>query len=405
MQRMWRSVMLAFGLGLLTALSSMAAEQRIVAIGDVHGDLPDFAAILQQVGLMNESRQWSGGTTVLVQVGDMVDRGPKSRECLDLLMDLEGRAPQQNGRVVPLLGNHEVMTMMGDLRYASPEDYHGFATPQSEKVREQAYQEYLEFLAAHGNHSTDAASPGQREKWMAEHPLGFFERRDAFGPQGLYGRWLRQHDAVVQLANGVFVHGGLSPDLQFRDIQELNQRIRSDIATFDSLWQVLSTKKIIWRYMKIEEAVRQAQTEWAAIQLRGQVEPELRDELQKFLSFPTWFCNSPDSPIWYRGLALEPEEKLKPAVQAMLARLKIGYIVAGHTVRPKAVINQRFDNRVFLIDTGMLKSVYNGKASALEIQEGRFTACYVGEKPQTLAAPAAANSSIGPSESPVKPPL
>jgi len=89
----------------------------------------------------------------------------------------------------------------------------------------------------------------------------------------------------------------------------------------------------------------------------------------------------------------------------MLARLKIGYIVAGHTVRPKAVINQRFDNRVFLIDTGMLKSVYNGKASALEIQEGRFTACYVGEKPQALAAPAAANSSMGPSESPVKPPL
>src|SRR6516165_12305806 len=159
MQRMWRSVMLAFGLGLLTALSSMAAEQRIVAIGDVHGDLPDFAALLQQTGLINENRQWSGGATVLVQVGDMVDRGPKSRECLDLLMDLERQAPQQNGKVVPLLGNHEVMTMMGDLRYASVEDYQGFATPQSEKVREQAYREYLEFLSAHGNHSTDAASP------------------------------------------------------------------------------------------------------------------------------------------------------------------------------------------------------------------------------------------------------
>ena len=55
---------------------------------------------------------------------------------------------------------------------------------------------------------------------MAEHPLGFFERRDAFAPQGLYGRWLRQHDAVVELAGGAFLHGGLSPDLKFRDIQE-----------------------------------------------------------------------------------------------------------------------------------------------------------------------------------------
>jgi hypothetical protein len=405
--RIRRSRALALGLPLITALSCMAAEPRIIAIGDVHGDLPDFIAILQQVGLMNESHQWSGGTTTLVQVGDMVDRGPKSRECLDLLMDLERQAPQQNGKVVPLLGNHEVMTMMGDLRYASAEDYRGFATPQSEKVREQAYQEYLEFLSAHGNHATAAAAAGrQREKWMAEHPLGFFERRDAFGPQGLYGRWLRQHDAVVELADGAFLHGGLSPDLKFRDIQELNQRIRSDIAAFDSLWQALSTKKVIWRYMKIEEAVREAQSGWAAIQLRGQVEPELKDELQKFLSFPTWFCNSPDSPIWYRGLALEPEEKLKPGVDAMLARLKIRYIVAGHTVRPKGVITERFDSRVFLIDTGMLKPTYGGTASALEIQDGRFTACYAGERPQVLVAPpVAADSSTSPSGSLGKPPL
>jgi hypothetical protein len=399
MHRICQSVMLAFGLLLVTTLLCTAAEQRIVAIGDVHGDLPDFVAILQQVGLMNESHQWSGGATVLVQVGDLVDRGPKSRECLDLLMDLERQATEQNGKVLPLLGNHEVMTMMGDLRYASAEDYQGFATAQSEKVREQAYQEYLEFLAAHGNHSSDATAAGQREKWMAEHPLGFFERRDAFGPQGLYGRWLRQHDAVVQLANGAFLHGGLSPELQFRDIQDLNQRIRSDIATFDSLWQALSAKKIIWRYMKIEEALHQAQSDWASIQLRGQVEPELKDELQKFLSFPIWFCNSPDSPIWYRGLALEPEEKLKPGVDAMLARLKIDYIVAGHTVRPKGVITPRFDNRVFLIDTGMLKSVYTGKASALEIQAGRFTACYVGEKAQVLLTPPAAPGPSSPSGS------
>jgi hypothetical protein len=402
---MCRSVIRALVLSLMTALFCTAAEQRIIVIGDVHGDLPDFVAILQQVGLMNESHQWSGGPTVLVQLGDMVDRGPKSRECLDLLMDLERQAPQQNGKVVPLLGNHEVMTMMGDLRYASAEDYQGFSTPQSEKVRHQAYQEYLDFLAAHGNHAGDAAAAGQREKWMAEHPLGFFERRDAFGPQGVYGRWLRQHDAVVQLANGAFVHGGLSPNLQFRDIQELNERVRSDLATFDSVWQALSAKRIIWRYMKIEEAVHQAQSEWAALQQRGQVEPELKDELQKFLSFPTWFCNSPDSPIWYRGLALEPEEKLKPGVDAVLARLKIGYIVAGHTVRPKGVITQRFDNRVFLIDTGMLKSVYAGKASALEIQDGKFTACYAGEKPQVLRGPpAAADSSTSPSGSPGKPP-
>jgi len=404
--RIRQSAVLA-GLLLNTALCSQALEQRIIGIADVHGDLTDFVALLQQTGLINENRQWSGGATVLVQLGDMVDRGPKSRECLDLLMDLERQAPQQNGKVIALLGNHEVMTMMGDLRYASLEDYRGFATPDSEKVREQAYQEYLRFLASQGSHgNNDVASSGQREKWMAEHPPGFFERHDAFGPAGVYGRWLRQHDAVVQLGNGVFLHGGLSPDLRFRDLQELNRRIRSDIASFDSLWQLLEAKRVIWKYMRMEEAIRQAQSEWAAIQQRGQAEPELQQDLQKFLSLPTWFSNTPDSPIWYRGLALEPEEKLKPGVDAMFARLKIGYIVAGHTVRPKGVITQRFDNRVFLIDTGMLKAVYGGKASALEIQEGRFTAYYTGEKPQNLVpAAAAANSSASPTGLPGKPPL
>jgi hypothetical protein len=393
------------GLLLAAAFSCMAAEQRVIAIADVHGDLPDFVAILQQTGLMNGSRQWTGGATVLVQLGDMVDRGPKSRECLDLLMELERQAPQQNGKVIPLLGNHEVMAMMGDLRYASAEDYGGFATPESEKVREQAYQEYLSFVSSHGNHGNDVASAGQREKWMTEHPLGFIERSDAFGPQGVYGRWLRQHDAVVQLGNGVFLHGGLSPDLRFRDIQELNRRVHSDIATFDSLWQALVAKRVIWKYMRMEEAIRQAQSVWAAVQLRGQSEPELQQDLQKLLSLSTWFSNSPDSPLWYRGLALEPEEKLKSGLDAMFARLKIGYIVAGHTVRPKGVITQRFDNRVFLIDTGMLKSVYGGKASALEIEEGRFTAYYAGEKPQNLQAVAATNSSASPTATPIKPPL
>jgi hypothetical protein len=391
------------GLLLTSAVTSTAVEQRIVAVGDVHGDLPDFVAILQKTGLINESRQWTGGDAMLVQLGDVVDRGPKSRESLDLLMDLERQSPLQKGKVIALLGNHEVMTLMGDLRYASVEDYRGFATPQSDKVRDQAYQEYLDFLSSHPTQGGDAGSAGQREKWMAEHPLGFFERRDAFSPQGVYGRWLRQHDVAVQLGSAVFVHGGLSPNIQFRDVEDLNQRVRADIAAFDSLWQELTKKKIIWRYMKMEEAIRQAQSEWAALQLRGQVEPELKEEMQKFLSLPVWFSNSPDSPIWYRGLALEPEEKLKPAVDAMMARLKIGYIVAGHTVRPKGQITQRFDNRVFLIDTGMLSSVYGGKASALEIRDGRFTAYYNGEKPQALLpATGAANPS---SNSTPKPPL
>jgi hypothetical protein len=68
----------------------------------------------------------------------------------------------------------------------------------------------------------------------------------------------------------------------------------------------------------------------------------------------------------------------------MLARLKVQYMVAGHTVRPKFDIVPRFDNHVFLIDTGMLKGVYGGRGSALEFRDGSVTAYYTDGAPQVL---------------------
>ena len=382
---------------LMVVTLAVAAPDRIVAIGDVHGDLADFSSILRRTGLIDDKNSWAGGRTLLVQVGDVVDRGPKSRECLDLLMRLERQARRQNGKVIALLGNHEVMAMMGDLRYVSPEDYQGFATEHSEKVREDAYQDYLDFVSQH-NHARDAAiEEGPREEWMHDHPLGFFERRDAFSPQGIYGRWLREHDAIAQMDDVLYVHGGLNPETPFDDIRELNQRVRSDLAAFDSLWQSLSKKKIIWKYMKIEEALRQAEGEWKALQAGAQADPELKHDLQQLLAFSSWFVNSPDSPVWYRGLALEPEDNLKAGLDAMLERLKIGYIVAGHTPQADSKINARFGNRVLLIDTGM---VFGGRASALEMRGGRFTAYYANEKPEIVQPAAAKNSALHSNPSP-----
>ena len=383
-------------------VAASAPEGRIVAIGDIHGDLADFASILRRTGLLDDKNGWIAGPTILIQVGDAVDRGPKSRECLDLLMALERQARRQKGRVIALLGNHEVMAMMGDLRYVSPEDYRGFATERSAKVREKAYQDYLDFVS-HRARALAAAPTAQmpREKWMLEHPLGFFERRDAFGPQGVYGRWLREHDAVARIGDVLYVHGGLNPDTPFSDIEELNQGIRSELTAFDSLWQSLSKEEVIWKYMTIEEALHQAAGEWKTVQASGQVPPELKGDLEKFLSFSTWFINSPNSPVWYRGLALEPEETLKAGVDVMLRRLNVGYIVAGHTVQSNFEINHRFGNRVLLIDTGM---VFGGKASALEIRSGRFTAYYTNAQPQ-ISPPVtgSANSPVRSDENPAGP--
>ena len=64
----------------------------LVAIGDVHGDFDDFVAILQHIGLIDKQNHWTGGKTTFVQVGDLLDRGPKPREVMDLMMALEKEA-------------------------------------------------------------------------------------------------------------------------------------------------------------------------------------------------------------------------------------------------------------------------------------------------------------------------
>src|SRR5215467_12681021 len=120
-----------------------APAARVVAIADIHGDLDDFVMILQRASLVDANRHWSGRNTTLVQTGDMVDRGPKSRAVLDLLMQLQKEAPRQNGRVIVLLGNHEVSNMYGDLRYVTPDDYASYADDKSERRRKSAYKTYL----------------------------------------------------------------------------------------------------------------------------------------------------------------------------------------------------------------------------------------------------------------------
>src|SRR5271169_472777 len=66
-------------------VSSERMPERLVAVGDVHGAFDDFCLILKRAGLVDEQNHWTGGSATLVQMGDLVDRGPKSREAMDLV--------------------------------------------------------------------------------------------------------------------------------------------------------------------------------------------------------------------------------------------------------------------------------------------------------------------------------
>ena len=135
-------------LGPLTAApcKDRKTKNRVVAIADVHGGLEQFLSILGRTGLVNEENRWVGGCTTLIQVGDLIDRGPYDRAVLDLIIELQKKAPRHGGQVLVALGNHEVMNVMGDLRYVTNESFAFFADSKTEKQREAAFRQYRTYL-------------------------------------------------------------------------------------------------------------------------------------------------------------------------------------------------------------------------------------------------------------------
>src|SRR5262245_10688082 len=118
---MYRLAVLLAAVGFLTvpklaAQSEFSGVERVVAVGDVHGDYAGFVWVLRAAGIIDAKERWIGGKAHLVQTGDVVDRGGDSRKAMDLLMSLEKQAAKAGGRVHALIGNHEAMNLYGDLR-------------------------------------------------------------------------------------------------------------------------------------------------------------------------------------------------------------------------------------------------------------------------------------------------
>ena len=98
----------------------MAAPKRLVAIGDLHGDLGGLRSALRAAGAIDAHDHWAGGDLTIVQTGDVLDRGDDEQPMLELLARLATEAPASGGAVIQLLGNHELMNAAHDFRYVTP---------------------------------------------------------------------------------------------------------------------------------------------------------------------------------------------------------------------------------------------------------------------------------------------
>ncbi|MCX5808179.1 MAG: metallophosphoesterase [Proteobacteria bacterium] len=99
----------------------MIRKRRIV-VGDIHGELEGFKEILRNAGLIDGKDNWTGGNDILVQTGDVIDRGTCSREAVDLLKKLQKEAAVAKGELVRLCGNHELMLLQGNFYYVNFND-------------------------------------------------------------------------------------------------------------------------------------------------------------------------------------------------------------------------------------------------------------------------------------------
>jgi hypothetical protein len=358
------------------------AADAVVAIGDVHGDFDDFVALLQRTGLTDKQNHWAGGKATFVQVGDLIDRGPKPREVMDLMMALEKEAPGAGGRVLGLLGNHEVMNMMGDLRYVTVENFASYADSNSANRQKAAYQQYAKWRSTHPQLLAELPQPMEitETEWIARHPIGFVEHAEAFGPNGVYGKWVRSHAALAEVNDVVFLHGGIDPGLAHLKVDTMNGHVRDEIKSFDEAKQFLVDKNIILPFFTLQEMTAAVQAEITA-ERKSQVpvDPQGQARMVQFLGYGSWLSVAVDGPLWFRGYDKWTDDEGMAQIGKILEALEAAHIVVGHTVQKGGSIRPRFGNKVFLIDTGMLSTYYpGGRASALEICGGaKFTAEYL----------------------------
>jgi len=183
-------------LGLLSpALSHAKRDQaefkqadRIVVVGDIHGDFKKMRQALLLAELIDKRDRWIAGKTRLVQLGDVPDRGPDTLKIIDFLQRLEIKAKRKGGRVHLLIGNHDAMNVYGDLRYVHPGEYKAFETKHSMARLESLYEDEVEWIKENRPEEEWPVFDEEfRTKWFKYRPPGFVEHRVNWLPDGEIG--------------------------------------------------------------------------------------------------------------------------------------------------------------------------------------------------------------------------
>ncbi|WP_437962846.1 metallophosphoesterase (plasmid) [Sorangium sp. So ce119] len=176
------------------------AAERVVAIGDVHGDIAATRAALRIAGAIDGSDRWIGGKLVLVQTGDELDRGDGEQAIVDLFDRLAEEARAAGGAVYALNGNHEIMNVQLDFRYVTEGGFKDFE---------------------------DAPGLDAAASRLAPVPPPARARAAAFVPGGPYAKKLAARDVIITVGDTVFAHGGVLPSHTRYGVGRINREVRA----------------------------------------------------------------------------------------------------------------------------------------------------------------------------------
>jgi hypothetical protein len=310
--------------------------KRIVAVGDIHGAYDSLVSILQQADLVDKRLRWAGGETHLVQVGDMVDRGPGSRKVIELLMKLEKDAERKGGKVHVLTGNHDAMNVVGILDHTSPEEIESYRDRDSKTRQKRVFERRYENMVADAK-AQEIEPPSEDVEWkkfIDQFPLGFIEHRLAFQPNGPYGSWILQHNVAILINGILFSHSDWTAEYAAKGLSEVNRRVRAELSG--------------------------------------------KADLKTGIAFAV------SSPLQNRRFSMVPlrrdvQESYGSILEPILTTLKASRIVVGHTMT-RGVIEPRFGGMHISVDAGMLDFYGGGQLVALEIEGDQLRAIHTGGK-------------------------
>ncbi|XP_027119891.1 shewanella-like protein phosphatase 2 [Coffea eugenioides] len=297
------------------------APTRLIAIGDLHGDLSKAKQALRLAGLVNGEDRWCGGSSTVVQVGDILDRGGDELKIMYLFEKLRREAVKDGGTIITMNGNHEIMNIDGDFRFATKEGLEEFKDWAMWYCVGNDMKKLCEGFGGPTEDPFDGI-PHEFSHVKPELLRGIRARIAALRPEGpIAERFLSRNQTIVVVGDSVFAHGGLLPNHVEYGLEKVNEHVRDWILG-------------------------------------------VRDNVAREL------VKGKDSIVWTRKYSHKVGKHCDCSTLEYVLNTIPGAkrMIMGHTIQ-QGGINGACSNRAIRIDVGMSKGCGNGLAEVLQINE------------------------------------